>query len=210
MKKHFYLRKSYLVVFKRFVIYTFDLTDRAMPYSNILQFLVGKVAGLQVRAANPTNPSISWRGGTPGFFIDEIPADIDQIMNIPVTNVAFIKVFRPPFMAGFGGANGGIAIYLRRGSDVRMPPGKGLDKMEVQGYSLVKTFYSPDYSIDKSDGKIPDKRATLYWNPQLIADSLHHVLKIPFYNSDIAKQIRVSVEGITQDGRLVHIDKIIK
>lgn len=190
--------------------YTFDLTDRAMPYSNILQFLVGKVAGLQVRAANPTNPSISWRGGTPGFFIDEIPADIDQIMNIPVTNVAFIKVFRPPFMAGFGGANGGIAIYLRRGSDVRMPSGKGLDKMEVQGYSLVKTFYSPDYSIDKSDGKIPDKRATLYWNPQLIADSLHHVLKIPFYNSDIAKQIRVSVEGITQDGRLVHIDKIIK
>src|SRR5699024_1292488 len=169
-----------------------------------------KVAGLQVRAANPTNPSISWRGGTPGFFIDEIPVAIDQVMNIPVTNVAFIKVFRPPFMAGFGGANGAIAIYIRRGSDVRMPVGKGLDKIEVQGYSLVKEFYSPDYAIEKADVKTADKRATLYWNPQLIADSIHHVLEIPFYNSDIAKQIRVKVEGITQDGRLVHIDKMIK
>ncbi len=190
--------------------YSFDLTDQPLPYTNILDFLVGRVPGLQVRTSDPTHPSVTWRGGTPGFFLDEIPIELDEISNIPVDNVAYIKVYRPPFMGSFGGANGAIAIYTRKGKDIKFRPGEGLNREKVQGYTRVKEFYSPDYSVKSDKDKLPDKRATLYWNPKLRADSITHKLNVSFYNSDLAKRIRVEVEGMTKSGQLVHVDTIMK
>ncbi len=189
--------------------YTFDLTDKTLPYSNILQFLIGRVPGLMV-GPSPSRPSVRWRGGTPGFFLDEVPVSIDEIVNIPVADIALIKVYRPPFMGGFGGANGAIAIYTRRGGDRNFDPGVGFTKKTLVGYTLVRHFYSPDYSVDKKVNELPDKRATLYWDPLLKTDSTTHDLKISFYNTDITKRIRVIIEGITSNGKIGRIEKIVE
>ncbi len=189
--------------------YTFDLTDKTLPYTNILQFLVGRVPGLMI-GANPAQPSVRWRGGTPGFFLDEVPVDIEQIMNIPVDDIALIKVYRPPFMGGFGGADGAIAIYTRKGGDRHFNPGAGFEKKALVGYTLVRQFYSPDYAVKKRINELPDNRATLYWNPELKIDSINHQLKIAFYNSDITRRIRVVFEGVTKKGRLARIEKVVK
>ena len=68
---------------------------------------------------------MAWR--QPAIYLDEMPADADMISSIPVSDVAYIKVIRPPFMGGSGGgSNGAIAIYTRRGDDAKSEPGKGL------------------------------------------------------------------------------------
>lgn len=188
----------------------FDLLNDPFAKSgvgDIFTFLQGRVAGLQI-SGQGANASLNWRGGAPALFIDEMPSDINMISNINITDVAYVKAFRPPFMGGFNGANGAIAIYTRRGDDVKREPGKGLAGEKVQGYTIIKEFYSPKYfSPEAAPGADRDVRTTLYWNPNIVIDPKTKQAVISFYNNDVTDAFRVVIEGMTADGRLAHIEE---
>ncbi|MEG1934696.1 MAG: hypothetical protein RR141_01780, partial [Rikenellaceae bacterium] len=82
---------------------------------------------------------------------------------------------------------------------VPSPYGKGVRKTHLEGYSLTKEFYSPDYSILPPDDT--DYRRTLYWNPAVVTDSLGKA-KIQFYNNSRCKKLTVSAETITSQGKI--------
>jgi len=191
--------------------YQFDLLHdpSANASLNIFNYLQGKVAGLQVDASS-TPPSLQWRGGAPQIYLDEMPASADMISSLSVSDVAYIKVLRPPFMGGTNGANGAIAIYTRRGGDSRTTSAKGLDNNTVTGYNSMREFYSPNYSNYDTDSDKKDLRTTLYWNPQVITSRLNNKATLTFYNNDISSAFRVVIEGMTRDGRLVHIENVMQ
>ena len=187
--------------------YTFDLTDENVPYTSIFQYIQGRVPGLLI-SGSPMDPRVTWRGGTPGFFLDEVPVDASDIANVSVPDVALIKVYRPPFVGSFGGQNGAIAVYTKRGGG-SYSPGRGYEKTRIAGYTVERQFYSPDYSVNKKVNELPDKRATLYWNPNLTTDSISHQVSFSFYNTDITKKMRIIIEGIDDEGRIGRIEKVI-
>lgn len=191
--------------------YQFDLLND--PFAggaiNIFTYLQGKVAGLQINT-NGAEPSMQWRGGSPQLYLDETPVDASFISSVNVRDVAYIKIFRPPFMGGFNGANGAIAIYTRRGNDVKSEPGKGLSNNKVFGYTLIKQFYSPNYGTFKEENKQRDIRTTLYWNPSIIMTPQKKQTIISFYNNDVSGSFRVIIEGMTSDGKLAHIEQIME
>jgi len=192
--------------------YQFDLLNdpTALSALNIFTYLQGKVAGLQINASsNP--PSLQWRGGTPQIYLDEVPADANMISSVSVSDIAYVKVLRPPFFGGAGGgANGAIAIYTRRGNDVKAEPGKGLNNNLVRGYTLMKEFYSPNYSSITNNDDKKDIRTTLYWNPLVITNHDNNKVTLTFYNNDISQAFRVVIEGMTNDGRLVHLENVME
>jgi len=191
--------------------YQFDLVNDPFAGSSfsIFNYLQGKVAGLQISSGNP--PSLSWRGGSPQIFVDEVPTDVDMVSGIPVSDVAYIKVMRPPFMgAPGGGGSGAIAIYTRRGNDVKSTPGKGLSNNTVSGYTAIRQFYSPDYSTVNEENEKQDLRTTLYWNPEVITTPAHNKVLLSFYNTDVTKSFRVVIEGMTKDGRLAHVVQVME
>ncbi|NSL87767.1 hypothetical protein ECE50_013040 [Chitinophaga sp. Mgbs1] len=182
--------------------YTFDLTKETPTAFNIFQYLQSKVAGLQI-TGDMNNPSLSWRGGKPGLYLNEMQSDVSMLSTLSINDVALIKVFRPPFMGGFGGANGAIAVYTKKGGDNQSTPDpsiRGFQLYKKAGYTVVKQFYSPDYSVKKEVHALPDKRLTLYWNPNVAVDTLTHTATVQFYNNDFSKRFRLVVEGITDEG----------
>ena len=82
---------------------------------------------------------------------------------------------------------------------------KGLTKRKVWGYAKPKAFYSPNYYEIKLPKK-PDTRHTLYWTPQLTLDSRGKGTAVFFNNSFDGTQLRISVQGITRDGRFVSFE----
>ena len=190
----------------------FDLVNDPFASSSmdIFQFLQGKVAGLQINTtSNP--PSLSWRGGTPQVYVDEMPMTADMVSSIPVTDIAFVKVFSPPFMGGSGGGTGGaIAIYTRKGGDRQQEPGKGLANNVVSGYTPIRQFYSPDYGTFSEENEKKDLRSTLYWNPSVIMTPGQNKVTLTFFNNDITNAFRVVIEGMTRDGRLTHIEQMME
>ena len=190
----------------------FDLANDPLSssYIDIFQYLQGKVAGLQINSAsNP--PSLSWRGGTPQLYVDEMASTPDMVSSVPVSDVAFIKVFSPPFMGGAGGGSGGaIAIYTRKGSDRKEEPGKGLSNNSISGYTEIREFYSPDYDTISEENEKKDLRTTLYWNPSVITSPGQNKVTLTFYNNDITNAFRVVIEGMTKDGRLAHVEQTME
>ena len=57
----------------------------------------------------------------------------------------------------------------------------------------------PDYSLMPP---MADHRRTLYWNPAVKADKDGRA-RIELYNNSSCKQIAISAEGISYDGRAV-------
>ena len=190
---------------------TFDFINDTQnsSYSNIFTYLQGRVAGLQI-TNNGANVGLSWRGSTPTTFLNEMQVDPSTLSGISVSDIAYVKVFRPPFFGAFGGGAGGaIAIYTRKGGDQPINPSKGLDRGFITGYSVMKQFYSPDYS-NTQDEISSDLRSTLYWNPFVFTDRTKPKAKIEFYNNDISKALRVVIEGVNEYGKLVRIEKVIQ
>ncbi len=175
----------------------------------VLEYLQGKVAGLSI-SVNGSQSSLSWRGGTPALYINEMQGQVDMIQNTPLTDVAMIKVFRPPFIGAMGGGSGGaIAVYLKKGGG-RHSDVTALNFVNIPGYSLTKEFYTPDYSQADQDIDAGDYRTTLYWNPFVMTDKTHRRILIPFYNNDITKKIRVVIEGCNAEGKLTREEKVFE
>lgn len=191
--------------------YTFDLSDdlTAQAAMSVLNYLQGKVAGLQITGVG-AQAQMSWRGGTPSLFLNEMSSDISLIQNLNLADIAYIKVFRPPFFGAQGGGSGGaIAVYTKKGTNIHNDV-KGLDFVNIPGYNSGKEFYSPDYSKYDERHSEGDYRGTLYWNPFILTDKASRRQLFTFYNNDITRKFRVVIEGCDEQGRLTRIEKIFE
>lgn len=194
----------------------FDMMNETAALSafNVFQFLQGRVAGLQISSTGggPNAPTISWRGGQTAIFLDEVPVSPDVLMGVPVTDIAYVKTFRPPFFgATLGGSGGAIAVYTKKGNDAEniAKNMKGLNFLYIPGYTPIKEFYSPDYASTQSNSMIKDVRSTLYWNATKRTDTDNNKVLIHFYNNDVSKSYRVIIEGMNMLGKLFRYEKII-
>lgn len=188
-----------------------DIAANASP--DVLTYLKGRVAGLTITGSSSPGGSMSatWRGSKTSIFLNEMPVDIDQLTSVSMSDVAYVKVFNPPFFGAFGGgAGGGIAVYTKKGGAMNTGKARGMPSKLVIGYAPEKEFYSPNYGTFDSRNQNEDMRSTLYWNPMVITTAKNHTVRLPFYNNDISTSFRIIVEGVDNNGRLIHIEKVIE
>lgn len=81
------------------------------------------------------------------------------------------------------------------------------------GFQKEVEFYSPKYekktTTEDNDYFIPDFRPTIYWNPELQTNSDGRCA-FSFYAGDRSTTYNVVIEGVTNDGKLIHEVKRIK
>ena len=68
----------------------------------------------------------------------------------------------------------------------------------VDGYSRPYEFYAPEYPDGPVFGDV-DYRRTLYWNPNVITDSIGQA-DVEFYNSSITRHFNIEAAGMTPSG----------
>ncbi len=203
----------------------FDMNtlENASHQSSIFDFLTGKIQGLVIGGTSggtATENVAEYRRGAPTFYLDETAIPTSELNNINPGNVAYIKVFSPPFAGGLNGSGGqiasggAIAIYTKRGVDVKSREGNfelsGMDYKLISGYAPVKEFYKPDYAERNLLNDVEDVRSTLLWNPWINLDKTNRKVKIVFYNNDITHSFSVIIEGMDGMGKLIHISKLLK
>lgn len=122
------------------------------------------------------------------------------IVTMDTFTVERVELLKGPRAAIWGsrGANGVILVYTKRGEGQTYEPVLSPDFM-ISGHTAEKEFYSPKYSVKKNEHSAPDYRATLYWTPNIMTDENGNA-KIEFFNSDAAKEIQVSIEGLSKNG----------
>lgn len=193
----------------------FDLVNEnqnAQGSQNILQYLQGRVAGLQIQMQGG-NYTATNRGGTMELFLDEMRVDANQISNIPISNIAMVKVIKGNFAGSFGGGNGAIAIYTRRGGttgsviDTTLP--SNLTEIKLNGYDKEIPFNNGIYDQESAKSVPEDKRSILYWNPYLESKSGEPTI-VQWYNNDDAKNFRVMIIGFDENNDLLYYNEALK
>ena len=97
----------------------FDFLDdrvniSALSYLNVLDWLQGRVAGLKIYTTknNLRIPFIRNQRAT--VYVDEFRVDYGYLDMLPITDIAMIKIIKGPFVGGWDGSGGAVAIYTIR------------------------------------------------------------------------------------------------
>jgi hypothetical protein len=192
----------------------FDIvSDRfANMQPNVFSYLQGRVAGLQISTQSFGAPTLRWRGDQVAVFLNEVQlTDPSALNNIPMSDVAYIKVFRPPFFGAYlGGSGGAIVVYTRRGDEGDMYDVTGLKRIKLEGYSRPNNWETTLSDPEKNKKPVRDIRKTLYWNPSVQLDKDVNTYSIRFKNNDVTTRFRLIAEGVNKEGKLIRLEKIIE
>jgi hypothetical protein len=173
-------------------------------YFNILDYLQGRVAGVDV-----TGEDVRIRGaaGNPLLIVDGIDTDWTDMRNIPMGDIDKIEILKSGFgMSVYGsrGGNGIIAVLTKMGKGewennwVRNIHGRITPSFS--GFQQAREFYSPKYSPENINDARPDYRPTLLWNPEVAVTNGE--AKIEFFTADNLARYYVFVEGISKNGKI--------
>ena len=190
-----------------------DLRNEPGGGMNIFEYIQGRIPGVTVTRGQDGQYVVKYRdaglgGNNMALYLDEMQTDPVFIESIPVNQIAFVKV-----MGNFVGTSGGgaaLAIYMKKGADRFANTESATDIVNYRGYSIIKQFYAPDYDLNKNiDPSKPDDRLTLAWIPDIYLSNISPKVPVIFYNNDRTKRFKVVVEGLTNDGRMLMIEKTI-
>jgi len=187
-----------------------DEIEKRGGTSDVKNLLYG-IGGVMV-----SGNSIRIRGaaGPPLIVIDDVPYEasddqevVDNLNMININDIGKLDVLKNiSNTAAYGsrGANGVIVIYTKRGDGHISLPSFNIKPLIPLGYQLPIEFYSPKYDTQESanDSK-PDFRTTIYWKPNVITDAEGNV-KLDFYTADDPATYSVVIEGVSDDGKLIH------
>jgi hypothetical protein len=180
-------------------------------YNTIYDMIAGRVSGVYVSWVSDKSTGIPQpvvRGGI--FLVDGAP-------NVPLESirpqdVEQIDVLSDVSIVSFAGSDARkvLNILTKRGSGSIVQNFDMKGGQQWQGYSIEREFYSPKYIIPKSNSNsTPDLRATLYWHSNLKTDK-EGKATITFYNSDIAKKLRITIEGTDGKGNVGSFQTVVE
>lgn len=190
---------------------TINLTGQFVPQLNIFEWLMGRVPSLVIQRNSQffDGYQLYLRQQPVQLFLDEMQMqDASLISAIPPNQIALIKIY--PQFIGARGNGAAIAIYTKRGADLNEEMEASGDIIDYDGYSIIKEFYSPDYSTPP-DIDYRDNRLTLAWQPEVVVASEKNAsIPIGFYNTDRTKKFKVVAEGVTKEGKLLWIEQTVE
>lgn len=195
--------------------------EKAWTKLDVFNYIRGNIPGLNIGSPGRmgADRSITYGGVQTAknvlVYIDEHEMTANDLENLSLTQIAYIK-FIPNFAgrgpdAGGGGINPALSVYTRKGDDLidRRPTEKDLGFIKIAGYTPLKEFYSPDYAQTNTTTGT-DARTTLLWMPYILTNAANRKVPVRFYNNDFTRKLRIVLEGINEEGKLIHIEKRIE
>jgi hypothetical protein len=165
--------------------------------------------GLQIIPEGISN-TVRWRQEQTAIFLDEMQVRPEDLQFLPVSDIAYIKFFQPPFYGAVrGGLGGAVSIYTKKGNEPT-DDANARKQVWLKGFDHLKEFYAPDYSTGSLPKGVEDLRTTLLWKPFIFLSKEEPKTTIEFYNNDISRSFIIIVEGVLENGQLVRIEKRIQ
>ena len=136
---------------------------------------------------------------------DETVGELLERINLSdIGQVDVLKNSGAAMMYGPGAANGAIVVYTKRGDGGSPLPSYNTQSLMPLGYQWPVAFYSPKYDTKESlENLQPDFRTTLYWQPNVLTDDEGNAT-LDFYTADDPATYSVIIEGVSEDGQLIH------
>jgi hypothetical protein len=169
--------------------------------ANIFDYIEGKIPGV---IYEETTGGFYARGDKLKIYMDGIEDRIGIVELLPSQMFEKVEYVKSGIFANINYKGGILFFYSKRGmKNVKPTPVKpqGMEGLRVVGYSVSRKFYTPNYDSPEEPEKKDDIRNTIYWNPLVRSDSTGVAIET-FYQSDETGEMKIVVEGVTEDGKL--------
>jgi len=148
------------------------------------------------------------------FVIDDMNFEdfSGQMDGIDVSSIESIFVLKDnTSMPGYyPNTSGAIVITTKIGGyqgSTRRPP--SIDDFMPLGYQETAHFYAPTYDTpEQTESSLPDLRTTIYWKPNVQFTEQGEAM-IDFYSADTPTVYQVTGEGVSDNGKLIHLTEEI-
>ena len=177
-----------------------DFVNESQPiegYTNIMDFLAGRIAGLTVSNGVP-----KIRNSEVTIYWNEMKMTSDNLTSINPRDIAMIKIFK-----GSGLLGNAIAIYSKRGSDapVDNTPMLPNNLIQIGGYNQSLPYFSND-DYESLYNDVPnDIRNTLFWNSNLYSTPEENT-EIEYFNNDNPGNYKLTIIGFDKKGNPVYYE----
>jgi hypothetical protein len=118
--------------------YDFLDNDDILTYTNCLMFLQTRSPGLTMSMDPSTGQqAMYWRKEKiKAYFIDEMEVDIDQMLMLDVSTIAYMKLLPSVLVGTMNPGNGGaVVVYTRKGDFVRQGSFQNNYIFSIKGYT---------------------------------------------------------------------------
>jgi hypothetical protein len=147
---------------------------------------------------------------SPTIMIDGvIIKDASLIVNLDPEVVEKIDVVKGRYEVGGYIFTGIINVITKTGDYMSVPLSDYMMRLPYRVVEPVLSFVSPDYSSeDRKVSRLPDYRNTLYWNPE-VKPGKDGKASLEFWSSDNKSDYVISIQGISPEGEIISLKKII-
>jgi hypothetical protein len=201
-----------------------DLTGPGRTYPTVILMIQNRFPGLVVRQAAAQGEDVHWvvylKRNEYGSInnIKEVAITVNDVFLGGATPEQILMSLNPNaiksielqtslnVLYGINSNQGILKIYLKDGQDIdltRTPIGT----VKMLGYNSSPAFPSPDY--ENETYALPDFRSLIYWSLTL-PFSNDGTAVVSFFSADLTTTYRIEVEGVTAEGKPVHIVKTIE
>ena len=196
-------------IFQPMLSYDLDEYTRFSTLSEtILEFIsrvrVSKVGGVR-KIKVFLEEGLRYNMGNTLVLLDGIPIyDHEDILNYNPMYIKKINVYDGRYLFGGEDFECIVSFISHEGNLPFFQLNEGSQLFDYECPLLPSSFEIPDYSIGEiRNSRKPDFRHTLYWHPfgELTHDQPTH---LSFYTSDLCGKFKVTVEGLTTDGKMIH------
>jgi len=126
---------------------------------------------------------------------------------INIKSIGQIDIIKQPGRLAFFGMKGMfgvISIHTKKGKSHTTYPALNIKSIIPLGYQMPVEFYSPKYDTqERIDDPKPDFRTTIFWRPNVMAE-YDGIAKPVFYTADDPGTYSVIIEGVSDNGKLIH------
>lgn len=129
-------------LFQRNDVMIFDgiESDEISRSISVLRFLQTKVPGLTITMNEAGEEIAKWRNEVCEIYIDEFRMGSTEYNMVSPTEIAMIKVYRPPAqLSSFSGGAGAIAIYTKKGKYISNSSNR--HNFVVRGYTKIESVW---------------------------------------------------------------------
>lgn len=211
-KKSIYGAPSYSVKIE-------DLTNGNRG-GNVFQYLNGRIPGLRMTPSGPvlrgtnaaplsddqdtTGFAGANNGSQPLIYMDNNLTNMQTISAVPVEAMERLEILKGPdaFVLGMGAQSGALMFFTKTGAELPEVLENGIFRININGYHIAREFYVPAY--DEPLSFTEDLRKTIFWEPQITTDK-NGLATISYFNSDMAGEVIVSLEGLSFNGTPGHV-----
>ena len=143
-----------------------------------------------------------------GMYIE--PEQIDMINTADIASVEVLRSIGNTAIYGMYGGNGVIVITSKSGDAISSSyTPTGILTITPKGLYVPRTFFKPQYDATVQNKLTHDLRTTIAWEPNLITQK-EGKTHFEFFTSDEPGTYKLTVEGISMDGKIAHLEYLIE